>query len=428
MACGTAVALLASLIVGWLGIRRAGGTLVRGQGNVFFEAAQRSLFDGSGPPSADALAAFLEDNRADGLRYVALAFADGRILVDAGDPGAAPLGPPLPRPGELVELGERVRFVAPPPPPRPAFLPPAPPRPPPPGAFPPPFSPGGPLAGGPPPFPGPGPEAPWLVLDFEPLEAQRLAGDARLTLVLGSAAAVVFVAFALLLARAWRQRESLERRLERERRLAALGEMSAVLAHEIRNPLASLKGHAQLLLESLPAEGGDRAKVERVVREAVRLENLTSDLLDFVRSGELKATACDPAALLREAAEEAGGGRIDVRTDGAPQRWTLDPPRIRQVLVNVLRNALQASTAEDRVEAAVAEEESRLVFRVRDRGVGLPAGEEGRIFEPFHTTRVRGTGLGLAVARSIIERHGGTIGASNRPDGGAEVRIAIPRR
>jgi two-component system sensor histidine kinase HydH len=225
-----------------------------------------------------------------------------------------------------------------------------------------------------------------------------------------------------------RRYEGAKRHFEEKRRLSLVGEMSAVLAHEIRNPLASLKGHAQLLLESLPAEGGDRAKVERVVREAVRLENLTSDLLDFVRSGELKATACDPAALLREAAEEAGGGRIDVRTDGAPQRWTLDPPRIRQVLVNVLRNALQASTAEDRVEAAVAEEESRLVFRVRDRGVGLPAGEEGRIFEPFHTTRVRGTGLGLAVARSIIERHGGTIGASNRPDGGAEVRIAIPRR
>jgi two-component system sensor histidine kinase HydH len=265
------------------------------------------------------------------------------------------------------------------------------------------------------------------MLEFEPVQANRLRGEAVRTLVIGGVATLAFVVFAALLGRVLRQREALERRLEHDRRLAALGEMSAVLAHEIRNPLTSLKGHAQLLLEALPAEGRERGRVERVVKEAVRLETLTTDLLDFVRSGEIDRRESSPAELLRAAAEEVDAARFDLDVGRAPATWSVDPVRLRQVLTNVLRNAAQASPEGVRVEASAAEEGGRLVFEVRDRGEGIPAGEEERIFEPFHTRKVRGTGLGLAVARRIVERHGGTITARGRPEGGAVFRIAIPR-
>ncbi|MBI5498765.1 MAG: two-component sensor histidine kinase [Deltaproteobacteria bacterium] len=430
-AVAAAAALVASLVAGYLGARRAGDTLRRGQADVFQQAVRRLLVPGAGPPAKAELAAVVDAHRPDGLRWVALVAPGGTVVVEAGErSGSGRDDVPVPPPGALSEVRGRVRFAAP--------LPPRPPPPPPPPGFPgaPPGFAGGPpppLPAGPPPgraegapFAPPDPPDGWLVVEFEPLLAQGLADDARRTLVVGAAAAAAFVAFALLLARALRQREALALRLERERRLATLGEMSAVLAHEIRNPLASLKGHAQLLLETLPADGRDRTKAERVVREALRLERLTSDLLDFVRSGEIRPEPTDPAALLRAAAEEVEGGRFEVRTDGAPASWSLDAQRVRQALANVLRNAAQASPEGAAAEASVTVEDGRLVFVVRDRGAGIPAGEEEAIFEPFHTKRVRGTGLGLAVARSVADRHGGTIAAANHPDGGAVFRISLP--
>jgi two-component system, NtrC family, sensor histidine kinase HydH len=203
--------------------------------------------------------------------------------------------------------------------------------------------------------------------------------------------------------------------------------MSAVLAHEIRNPLASLKGHAQLLLETLPEASRERDKADRVVRESVRLETLTNDLLDFVRSGQIERRAADPAELLRSCVEEAGSDRFDVDVAAAPKQWSLDPARMRQAVGNLLRNALQASPDGAKAEASVSERDGRLVFAVRDRGEGIPPGEEEAIFEAFHTKKVRGTGLGLAVAKQVVERHGGTIEAANRDGGGAEFRISIPK-
>jgi signal transduction histidine kinase len=99
---------------------------------------------------------------------------------------------------------------------------------------------------------------------------------------------------------------------------------------------------------------------------------------------------------------------------------------MEQVLRNLLENAVQASPAASVVEADIVVERGKLVMRVRDHGKGLPAGTEQRIFEPFHTTRTQGTGLGLAVARRIVEQHGGQIRAENHPDGGALFTLVIP--
>jgi len=202
--------------------------------------------------------------------------------------------------------------------------------------------------------------------------------------------------------------------------------MSAILAHEIRNPVASLKGHAQLLAERLKPGGRERRSADRVVAEAKRLETLAADLLDFCRTGPLKRRPADPAALLAAAADAVDASRVRVAREGAPAAWPLDTARLQQVLTNLLRNACQASPDGRPVEAGVTVESGRLVFEVRDFGAGIPAGDEERIFEPFYTTRTQGTGLGLGVARRIVELHGGTITAENHPEGGARFRVSIP--
>jgi two-component system sensor histidine kinase HydH len=272
---------------------------------------------------------------------------------------------------------------------------------------------------------GPRFRPPLLVLEFQPLAAERLVAEATRTFALSAAGAAALLAAALLFWRLSVRQEATERRFEQQRRLGALGEMSAVLAHEIRNPLASLKGHAQLLAERLPSDGPERRKAELVVKEAERLEALTTDLLDFARSAPVERKAVDPAALLRSCADELAAGGFVIRTDGVPATFLLDERRVRQALTNVLENARQASAPGTRPEVTASAGRGLLVITVRDFGPGIAAGEEKRIFSPFYTTRTTGTGLGLAVALRVAEMHGGTITAENHPDGGAVFRLTF---
>lgn len=265
-----------------------------------------------------------------------------------------------------------------------------------------------------------------LLVEFEPIMRQELEAGALRSLGIGGAASLALVVVALGLWRFSLREERLKAAVERDRRLAALGEMAAVLAHEIRNPLASMKGHAQLLAERLAAGSPERGKADRVVDEARRLEELTSDLLSFVRSKQVERREVSPAKVLAAAAHDVDGSRLELETKGAPATWSLDPHLMQQALGNLLRNALQASEEGDPAGAEVRQEDGDLVFRVWDRGEGVPEGDRERIFEPFYTTRTRGTGLGLAVARRIVTLHGGSIQVADREGGGAEFRVGVP--
>lgn len=359
--------------------------------------------------SAD-LSAMLDDFRDAGLRYIAIATRRGVRLLEAGkalsaaghivDADDFPREPLV----EVIADGERLRLEA--------TL--------------------GPGARG-------GGRGPHLIIEVEPVVAQSLANTARNHLLVSSAAAVVLLAFALVFWRLGRRADRFEAQLARGRRLAALGEMSAVLGHELRNPLASLKGHAQLVLERTDPDARSYKNAERVVHEAERLELLSRQILDFARTGMVERVATDPALVMRAAAEAIGDPRIRLDVTDAPASWALDRPRLEQVLVNLLKNAVQASppaapsasntadaTSAAIIEARVALEQGQLVYVVRDHGSGFPPGEADAVFEPFRTHRVQGTGLGLAIARGIVEAHGGTITAANHPGGGAIVRVAIP--
>lgn len=379
------------------GVVDASDALIRGQADLFQHDLRNRLVELEAPPTDADLAELLDEHAPDGLRFIATLDPMNRLVAQAGtaSPNDTALAWATQESDSPMRVGDRVRVI---------FR----------GAsrrrvvrrrrF---------LAGR--------PSA--VVIEFEPRQAETLRAAAARTLGIGAAAATMLLLVALGLVRWFMRSAATERERERERRLASLGQLSAVLAHEIRNPLASLKGNAQLLAGLLPEGDKPRAKADRVVDEAIRLELLTTDLLEFARTGALHPVSIDPAALLTETAA-AVSNEIRVETEGAPSAWTLDPDRMRQALSNLLDNAVKAGAP---VTAKVSAAGDRLLYEVRDAGPGVPAEDLPHLFEPFFTKRTRGTGLGLAVVKRAIELHHGTISVENAPDGGARFRISLPK-
>ncbi len=220
----------------------------------------------------------------------------------------------------------------------------------------------------------------------------------------------------------------------REERLAALGRLSAGLAHEIRNPLSSISGSVELVRESGTLGAEDAHLLRAVSVEVDRLNELVTTMLGFARTRELRPTAVDLGALLHDvatvaraspAAREGVAIEVDAPAGILAQ---VDADQIRQVVWNLLKNALQASPAGTRISMCVAEDgPDHRVVEVRDRGPGLGDESEDRLFDAFFTTRTHGVGLGLALVRQIVDRHGGSVEARNHPEGGAVFRVRLPR-
>ncbi len=378
-----------------------------------------------------ALASALEANRSLGLRYVAVV-EQGRVVAEAGEPR---LGGVTSDPGFPVMHGDRLRMFGhgPHPPGGPSGAHPGPPFGPPPPDGPPPFPP--PAVDDqrrPGPFPRDLPPPPHgfhpaqLLVEIEPITSRETVRRALRVLWLSCGAAAFLTAAAAILSAKARRAARAEAALLAQRHLARLGEMSAVLAHEIRNPLAALKGHAQLLAEEVQG-GATAGRVARVVEGAIRLERLTNDLLAFARTGALQVDPADPAAVLDRAVRAVGSERIDVDAHGAPATHPLDAVRIEETLINLLDNALAVTPPGGRVRARVAAGDGgQLVFAVIDQGPGIAPDERDQVFEPFHTTKTRGTGLGLAVAKRIVDLHGGHIGVTDAPGGGATFTVVLP--
>ncbi len=276
--------------------------------------------------------------------------------------------------------------------------------------------------GGPPPGVGDGPPfgappppeqgGPALHFDFEPLFSVAVERRARGSFGLATAAGLVLAVAAVALYRTQSRAEAAEADAARNRSLAAMGTMSAVLAHEIRNPVAALLGNAQLL-----AEVHDDEQVHHVVASARRLHTLTENLLAFAQTGEVHRVPCDPLVPARAAV----GDRGVVEAHGAPPVWSLDPDRVEQLLRDLVDNAPTP------VELGVSTVDGDLVYTVRDHGPGLPEGDVERLFQPFFTLRARGTGLGLTIVRRLVQAHGGSVAGATHPDGGAIFTVRIPR-
>lgn len=252
---------------------------------------------------------------------------------------------------------------------------------------------------------------------------------------------LVILGINLALYRTLKQRERMAENLQRARRLQSLGEMAATLAHELKNPVGAIRGYAQLMREAREAgaispdepeaDRVDRA-VETIVRESQRLEDLVQRTLEFARPGDLKLArfdlreAADAASSLLATKAEEHGVSIVTDHDKDPVEVEADRDRIEQVIANLLDNAIEASPDGETVVIRASSSPEGASLSVRDRGRGIEPERLEEIFQPFTTTREKGTGLGLAVSRSIVEAHRGTIEArSSGP--GAELLFTLPR-
>jgi two-component system sensor histidine kinase HydH len=264
------------------------------------------------------------------------------------------------------------------------------------------------------------------VVEFEPPVIDRLQHDLARVAFVAMVAAAVLLAFALAWSRAMTSLSIIQGQSQRQQRLVALGRASSVIAHELRNPLAALKGHAQLLLEDLV--GPERESAARVVQGAERLERLTTVLLDFVRDGPLDVRATTAGEIIDRAISEPTSRRVRVDVTGAPPSLQLDVERTALALRNLVENGVEASdAASEPVEVRIAAAPEEVVIEVRDHGAGLSSDVERQLFEPFVTTKVRGTGLGLSIARRIAEQHHGSLTGHTHAGGGAVFRMVLPQ-
>ncbi|HYO60032.1 two-component system sensor histidine kinase NtrB [Archangium sp.] len=222
----------------------------------------------------------------------------------------------------------------------------------------------------------------------------------------------------------------IEEDLKRADRLAALGTLAAQLAHEIRNPLAAMRGSAQLLVLEPGADPSSAKLVEILLRESDRLSKLVEDFLRFARPPppvkqelELELLVAETVDMLRV---DPLAWQVGVEMVLAPMRVPVDADQLRQVLINILRNAFQAAGPGGRVRVTMEAAGELALLRIWDSAGSIPAADLSRIFEPFFSTREGGTGLGLSTAYSIVRAHGGNIRVSSSPQEGTEFLIQLP--
>jgi two-component system sensor histidine kinase PilS (NtrC family) len=238
--------------------------------------------------------------------------------------------------------------------------------------------------------------------------------------------------------------KALEERIRRGETLAAIGELSAGIAHEIRNCLNPIAGSVEVLQRELHVTGENARLLDLIVRESERLDNFIRELLDYARERPLKTERVDLVDLTREIADIArrhpsGGAHktVSVEAPRDPVWVQVDFEQTKQVLLNLIINALEAIEGQgsvtvrvDAVETAGPRGRPRPDFamvEVRDTGSGIRAEDLRQVFEPFFSTKLGGTGLGLAIANRIVERHGGTVEIESRVGVGTTLRLRLPK-
>jgi two-component system sensor histidine kinase HydH len=226
----------------------------------------------------------------------------------------------------------------------------------------------------------------------------------------------------------------LEQEVERSKRLASLGSLAAGVAHEIRNPLSSVKGFATYFRDKLKDSPQDRDTANTMIEEVERLDRVIGQLLEFARPSALKIKPVRITDLIQHSLKliegDARSKRIEVKVDippGLPD-VSVDGDRISQVLLNLYLNGLQAMDGGGILEVTVSRDDSKKLttITVADNGQGIETADQERIFDPYFTTKSDGTGLGLAIVHKILEAHGGSIKVRSRIDAGTTVTVTLP--
>ncbi|HEX2716507.1 MAG TPA: ATP-binding protein [Gemmatimonadaceae bacterium] len=228
------------------------------------------------------------------------------------------------------------------------------------------------------------------------------------------------------------ERAALVRRVEQKRRLEAVGEVSAGVAHELRNPLFGISSAAQLLRFRAAGDPVVEKNVGRILREVERLNRMVTSLLEFGRPAPLHLTPNDPDAVWDDILEGERGRlearHIELRRSRLrrPARVVLDPEQMAQVFVNVLVNAIDASPDGETVTLESSTRDGSWLCRLRNGGPPIPPEHLPRVFEVFFSTKPAGTGIGLALCQRIVAEHGGTIGLESSAATGTTATISLP--
>jgi two-component system sensor histidine kinase PilS (NtrC family) len=222
-----------------------------------------------------------------------------------------------------------------------------------------------------------------------------------------------------------------------QQRLAAVGEMAAGIAHEIRNPLASMSGSMQMLKEELPLSGDQAQLMDIVLKESERLNQTIKSFLAYARPQrfslqplDLRKIVNETAMLLRNSTEVADRHDVEVRQANADVMLDADEGQVRQIIWNLATNGLRAMPNGGVLRLSAMDERTSIgriaVLQVEDEGVGIPPEEVDSIFQPFRGSFGKGTGLGLAIVYRIVTDYGGNIEVKPRSGGGTVFRVTFP--
>jgi signal transduction histidine kinase len=220
--------------------------------------------------------------------------------------------------------------------------------------------------------------------------------------------------------------------MKRAERLYALGQLSAGLAHEIRNPLASIEGAAAVMQREGQSEERRREFLDIIQKESRRLNRMLTSFLDFAkpRPPDLQMVEIDSLldSVIGLAGHAGANSKLELKKEIQPGLVTVqcDPEQMKQVLLNLVMNAIQAMPEGGRVLLAAQQLDNGIAIDVQDQGCGISNGSLDRIFDPFFTTKQTGSGLGLSVAHQIVSQHRGTLRITQNSPTGLTVRVSLP--
>ncbi len=268
----------------------------------------------------------------------------------------------------------------------------------------------------------------------KPYEIEVEGKDGRKRNLLITTSPIIGTVHYILVQRDITEFKDLEKKLYDSQKLAALGQLSAGIAHEIRNPLSSIKMSLQILTKRMNPEGNDLKRFKIAEKEVDHLETLVNDILAFAKPVEPKKIPVDLSKVLEQAIDLAEKGitdkKIAMRTEFAEVPYvTVDPAMMADAFLNVIRNAVEAVSENGRIDLSLSYADATrqaVVVEIRDNGSGIAEEDMPHIFNPFFTRKNYGTGLGLSLVKKVIDIHQGTISVSSKKKEGTKVLITLP--